>query len=122
MTKSINSYLKKYLLYIIIAILSVVLMFTYIISVQGDSNKSSSDAESSNNSSKSELITLELSKVEIADTVAKQQMGLMNREELCQDCGILFVFEKPQNLVFWMKNTYISLDIIFIDANGEILT
>ena len=47
--------------------------------------------------------------------------GLMNRFSLQPDHGMLFVFERPQPLAFWMKNTYIPLSIAFVDANGAIL-
>lgn len=58
--------------------------------------------------------------VEIANNTAERQKGLMFREELCQECGMLFIFEKEQKLQFWMKNTLIPLDLIFISKEGEI--
>ena len=45
----------------------------------------------------------------------------MNRFSLQPDHGMLFVFDKPQPLGFWMKNTYIPLSIAFVDAEGRIL-
>ena len=45
----------------------------------------------------------------------------MNRFSLQPDHGMLFVFERPEPLGFWMKNTYIPLSIAFIDASGRIL-
>lgn len=55
--------------------------------------------------------------VEIADTQLKRSEGLMFRESLENDKGMLFVFEKPGIYNFWMKNTYIPLDIIWIYDN-----
>ena len=55
--------------------------------------------------------------VEIADTVEKQQDGLMYRDELCNDCGMLFVFDNDFYPSFWMKNTLIPLEMIFINSD-----
>jgi uncharacterized membrane protein (UPF0127 family) len=59
--------------------------------------------------------------VEIASTPQTRALGLMNRFSLRQDHGMLFVFEAPQPLSFYMKNTYVPLSIAFIDARGKIL-
>src|SRR6185312_2280336 len=59
--------------------------------------------------------------VEVAATPQTRETGLMNRFSLQQDHGMLFVFEVPQPLAFWMKNTYVPLSIAFVDANGRIL-
>ncbi|MBB4302374.1 hypothetical protein GGD81_001401 [Rhodobium orientis] len=58
--------------------------------------------------------------VEIADTMAKRTRGLMYRREMAPDHGMLFDFKRPELLSFWMKNTYISLDMIFIAGNGRV--
>ncbi|MCX5833389.1 MAG: DUF192 domain-containing protein [Deltaproteobacteria bacterium] len=58
--------------------------------------------------------------VEVASTPEAQTRGLMFRESLPWDRGMLFVYEKPQYLAFWMKNTTIPLDIAFISADGRI--
>ena len=60
--------------------------------------------------------------VEIADTVAKRQMGLMNRTEMPEGKGMLFVFEEPGMYRFWMKDTLIPLDIIWLDENYKVIT
>jgi len=59
--------------------------------------------------------------VEVAATRQAMETGLMNRFSLQPDHGMLFVFEKPQPLAFWMKNTYIPLSIAFVDARGRII-
>jgi uncharacterized membrane protein (UPF0127 family) len=59
--------------------------------------------------------------VEVVSTPDERATGLMNRFSLQPDHGMLFVFDRPQPLAFWMKNTYIPLSIAFIDASGTIL-
>ena len=60
-------------------------------------------------------------KVEIADTPAEQEKGLMNRKTLGEDRGMLFVFPDEQVRSFWMKNTLIPLSIAYIDSEGRII-
>jgi len=58
---------------------------------------------------------------EIATTPEQREVGLMNRFSLKPDHGMLFVFERPEPLAFWMRNTYVPLSIAFIAADGRIL-
>ena len=60
--------------------------------------------------------------VEIAATPAEQKRGLMFRKSLAPDRGMLFTYAKPQPAAFWMKNTLIPLDIIYIAPNGRVLS
>jgi len=59
--------------------------------------------------------------VEVATTPETRATGLMNRFSLQTDHGMLFVFEAPQPLSFWMKDTYVPLSIAFVDTRGRIV-
>lgn len=59
--------------------------------------------------------------VEMATTDEEKQTGLMYRKELADGKGMLFDFNPEQDISMWMKNTYVSLDMIFIRADGRIL-
>jgi len=59
--------------------------------------------------------------VELAETETERQVGLMFRETLGENDGMLFIFEQEHPIAFWMKNTLIPLDIIFIDNDLKIV-
>jgi len=60
-------------------------------------------------------------KVELAQSIAQQAKGLMYREKLDENAGMLFVFSNEAKRTFWMKNTYISLDLIYISQDKKII-
>jgi uncharacterized membrane protein (UPF0127 family) len=101
--------LKKYDLYLIIFLFIFIVTFTFMprntvdqVIIQTDSGNVSIA-------------------VEVADDTEERRVGLMHREELGANSGMLFIFQQPKVLTFWMKDTLISLDMIFISENLDII-
>ncbi len=60
-------------------------------------------------------------RVQVADTDATRQTGLMYRRSMPEREGMLFIFQQVHPVAFWMKNTVLSLDILFIDGAGRVM-
>jgi len=60
-------------------------------------------------------------RAEVADSPLERMKGLMFREELAPDRGMLFVYPEPQRRTFWMLHTKIPLDIVFVDSQKQVL-
>jgi len=60
--------------------------------------------------------------IEVVDDDAERTKGLMFRQHLAPDAGMLFDFQQERPVAFWMRNTFISLDMIFIAADGTVKT
>ena len=58
--------------------------------------------------------------IEVAETDEQKSLGLMYRPQIPANTGMLFPYERPQVLTMWMRNTYASLDMIFIRADGSV--
>ena len=60
--------------------------------------------------------------VEVAQTDEEKTKGLQGKKELAEDEGMLFIYDEPQTVGFWMQDTDIPLDIIFIDEDFEVIS
>lgn len=66
--------------------------------------------------------TISVIDMEIADNDQRRARGLMYRKSMPENAGMLFIHDKPDIQSFWMKNTYIPLDMVFVDAEKTIVT
>ena len=93
---------------------NVVLVTYLFLTINAQSNEISKVVIQNENSSSIPIL------VEVMITESQQAKGMMYRKSLDKDKGMLFLFKEPKKAVFWMKNTYIPLDLIFIKKGGGI--
>lgn len=58
--------------------------------------------------------------IEVADTAEQREVGLMYRRSMADDHGMLFDFGRAQDITMWMRNTYVSLDMVFVGPDGRV--
>jgi uncharacterized membrane protein (UPF0127 family) len=139
-----NSNVKKesnYPKFVFIAVLVLIAVYFLITYFLGDNKKDlNKNVNTTNNTQKTEPVEPQFKKqgelkflssngkkelrkidIEFADKDSARMMGLMYRKAMEDTKGMIFIFEKPDMHSFWMKNTYISLDIIYVDDKKEIV-
>lgn len=116
---------------LIVTLLAIAAVGIYLITNKGESSQSFSIEDTAPKftkegellfTSKTESDTLAIIDIEIADNEQKTAQGLMHRSSMPEKAGMLFLMPREEIQGFWMRNTYIPLDMIFVNSNKEIVT
>jgi len=130
--KKINPKYSKWLIIVPTAIFLVIFGTIFALSAENSWEKlnffQDNSQESREDTSESKLVEAKIQGhdevsllLEVADTPEAQTSGLMHRQNLEENNGMLFVFDIQDYRTFWMKDTYIPLDIAFLDENKQIV-
>ncbi len=116
--------MKKYYPLIVLIVLLIAFfigLFVVTSTQQLETNNPSTLLSLKDNSEVTAKINNSILKLEVARTFQKREEGLMNTPSLPEDSGMIFIFDDEQPRRFWMKDTQLSLDIIFFDKNMKIV-
>lgn len=97
----------------------LVLLTVFLISCSGGSGSSSASVDVFFNNADGTISPV--ISAELATTPEERSLGLMYRKSMPERGGMLFVFPENQDLAFWMKNTYLELDMVFIDSAKRVV-
>ena len=111
----------KYILHWIIGIIILILFLALLNSYLIIKSTQTSENIPTNHQPSKITINNHIFNLEIASTSLEKSIGLMHRTQLNKDTGMLFIFENEKPQSFWMKNTLIPLDLIFINSNNNIV-